>query len=162
TINGVVTGVHGSRPLVLVATSTITIGTALDVSSSVAGGAIGPASPSGLCAAPTVVPDGGAHGGAGGAGGSFMSRGGFGRNGDNTNPGRGQSAPADATAPAVLRAGCDGEAGGDGGTGNNAATVGHGGGAVYLVAGNTITLNGALIDASGSGAAGNGAFFSGG
>ena len=140
------TAVQGTRPLVLVAATTITIGGTLDAASHV-GGSTGPASP-GTCKSFVATPGATGQGGGGGAGGSFMSQAGDGGDGDGGNNTRGVAASADAASPTVLRAGCDGQPGG----GGAANLVGRGGGVVYLVAGTAITISG-TINVSGSGAA---------
>ena len=136
------TTVTGSRPLVLVATGTITIVGALDLSSRQGIDALGPAANSGLCTAPT--PPGGAAAGGGGPGGSFQLIGGPGGNG---NAGTGSTASAPVTAPNILRAGCAGTKG----AGVLAGEAGASGGVAYLVAGGSIQVSGS-INASGAGA----------
>jgi hypothetical protein len=141
--------VHGTRPLVLVGSDSITISALLDVASH-RNISSGPGSP-GTCKAFVGNPGNSSNGGGGGAGGSFMSGGGDGGKGDNGGVPAGGAATADATAPTVLRAGCDGQRGGSGGGSNQSGAVGHGGGVVYLVAGNAITItNMGIINASGS------------
>jgi hypothetical protein len=142
--------VKGSVPLVLVAADTLTVDADLDGSSH--NGSPGPGHTSTLCDTTGTQPqDGsGSIGGGGGAGGSFMTPGGDGGKGDNGSRDRGSAVAADGNPPAVLRGGCDGQQGGDG---NSAGTAGGvGGGALYLLAGNAITLTGnAQIAASGQG-----------
>ena len=150
----------GSRPLVLVAATSITISGTLDVSSrrSGIGGnvvGVGPGSPSAACVAASGTPQNSGGGGGGGAGGSFMTAGGNGAIGNAGGSTAGTAAPASAMAPTVLRGGCPGQRGGNGGGGNVAGTSGAGGGAVFLAAGATITISGA-INASGAGGAGGG------
>ncbi len=146
--------VSGGRPLVLVASDSITIAGTLDVSSK-QGGTTGPANSA--CGPYTVMPVGGPTGGGGGAGGSFMSQGGNGGsgngNGSMKNAGGG-SLGADQFEPTILRGGCDGQKGGAGGMNQSSGSIGHGGGVVYLLAQNTLDLSGGIIDASGSGAVG--------
>jgi hypothetical protein len=133
----------GSKPLVLVATETIAITSLLDASAH--GGYWGPASNPAVCNPPAFP---GPY--SGGAGGSFMTTGGNG--GSHTNP-TGAASLAGApvsTPPLLLRGGCPGVVGGDN---FSSSTYGSGGGAVYLVAGTSITLAaGAIINASGAGA----------
>jgi Calx-beta domain-containing protein len=162
TITGSSTTVSGSRPLVLVASDTITINTLLDASSGAASGAIGPGSPSAACKAFALNPQGNANGGGGGAGASFLSKGGNGASGNAAAARGGTAAAADTAVPTALRAGCNGQNGGNGGNGHPFATVGHGGGVVYLVAGTQIRLNNATINASGGGGGADGSLFSGG
>ena len=151
TINAPVVQVSGGRPLVIFASDTITIEQQLDVASH--GATRGPAAPSTACIAPGAAMNGtGNSGGGGGAGGSFMSRGGRGGTSTNQTVG-GVPAGADTQAPTILRGGCSG------GVGGNATGVGGapgtGGGAVYLVAGQRIVING-FINASGTGGGGGG------
>ena len=155
TVTGTLT-VTGSRPLVLVASNSITVNGTLDASSHIAGATSGPGSPFGTCAGSNGSNN--SNGGGGGAGGSFMTAGGDGS--DGTGGARGTAGPAVA-APTVLRAGCDGHIGGTGtggGTSKNPGPAGNGGGVVYLVAVNSITLaSGSVIDASGAGGSAPGA-----
>ena len=140
----------GSRPLVLLATRTITIGAdaVLDVASHRSSASpdttaqIGAGSdPAGGCD-PGVAP----HASVGGAGGTFVAPGG--------NGGSGESGAGGGTSGAgrivTLRGGCSGQDGSsDGGSGGGRGRGGHGGGAVYLIA-RTI-INGGTINASGEG-----------
>jgi len=136
--------VYGTRPLVLVATNSITINTLLDASSSNTKG-IGPAANYSNCvlaSAPGTM--------AAGAGGSFMSKGGDGGAHSSPAGSGGLAAAADASIPAFLRGGCPGEVGG--GVDAFYQPPGPGGGAIYLVSGGTITIQpGAVLDASGGG-----------
>jgi hypothetical protein len=133
----------GSRPLVLVAATTLELGATIDVSTHDGNDGAG--------ADPTACGTAGAgmannSGGGGGAGGTFGGKGGAGATGANGNGGTGGAAAALGTAPTFVRGGC---AGADGG-GTNAGTGGHGGGAIYLIAGTSISLNSsANIKASG-------------
>ena len=138
----------GARPLVLLAAETITVTGTLDVASRSA--TLGAGANPAACGTPG---DGatGRHGG-GGAGGSFGTRGGIGGVGGG-GPGEGGN-PGVANAPVdtlTVRGGCPGGAGGQGAAALPGAG-GAGGGAVYLIAGTSITVDGA-IQASGSGAA---------
>ncbi len=137
--------VHGSRPLVLLATGTagmIMVGgpmAVLDVSSHL-GGQEGAASLTGSkCSLQATA----ASGKGGGAGGSDAGLGGAG-GADNTNSGGGISGAA-LTNPTSLHGGCNGAVG-------IGATLAFGGGAVALIA-PTIHIDG-TITASGSGGAG--------
>ncbi len=130
---------RGSRPLVFVGVSSVTIAGILDVSSKRSNNTVGPAANSALCNAPTAP-----TGEGGGAGGSFGGTGGAG--GPDEMAADGGTAGAAATAVTSLRGGC---AGGNGsGTGFGAG--GAGGGAVYLISPGSIDIMGA-IDASGAG-----------
>lgn len=131
---------EGFRPVVLVALDSITINTLLDAGSRFYGsiGIAGPGhNPSGCAPTPTLGM------GAGGAGGSFMTAGGNGGSHGPSAPGG--IAAAASPAPAFLRGGCNGdEVWNDQGS--------DGGGAVYVVAGNTITIApNATVNASGAG-----------
>lgn len=156
TITGV--DVTGTRPLVILATNSITVSGTLDVASRVTGTAKrGPGAPFGGCAAALAMPTVSTNGGGGGAGGTFMTRGaagGAGNNGQMGNTGGIAGNPVTQN-PVALRAGCNGQSGGDGSAPGGVG--GLGGGAVYLVAGNTITItNTGIINASGAGASGAG------
>lgn len=144
------TNVSGSRPLVLVAATTITINQMLDVASH-NGGKVGPYAAQTTCTFPAPFP-GTANGAGGGAGGSFTTVGGAGATGNATTAGGGAAAAA-VGAPTVLRAGCGGEAGGNNASGSQASPGGDAGGVVYLVAGTQITIAASgTINASGAGA----------
>jgi hypothetical protein len=132
-IDGTLRGV-GGKPLVLVATTTVTITGKIDLSGNPAGrsAAADPAE----CTSGTS-----ATGGGGGAGGSFGGRGG---NGANGNGSTNASTAGAAVTPTRLRGGCSGKVGSNGGGGG-----GHAGGAVAMLAGDSITIDG-VIDASGS------------
>jgi hypothetical protein len=146
----------GSRPLVLVATSTLEVSGKIDVASyrllsgsTVIGEHVGAGEASGaLCGAPTAGGNDGIGGAGGGAGGTFGGRGGAGAAGRNGAGGTaGASAPVGA-APTFVRGGCGGTSGGD--TSRPGGGPGHGGGAVYLIAGSQIMASG-VITASGQG-----------
>lgn len=138
----------GSRPLVVVATETITITGVLDIASH-REGTIGPGAPATACEAFKRPATSNTNGGGGGAGGSFGTAGGNGGDGDQSRKG-GEAADADTAAPSTLRAGCAGQRGGESG-----GTPGQGGGAVYLVAGVAI-LGPGSINASGAAGTGGG------
>jgi len=139
---------RGSRPLVIVATGTLSVTGLVDVSSSTVMQTVGAGAPSALCMPSGQVPAGSISGSGGGGGGSFGTTGGDGGNGSAGGGGKGAAASA---APMVLRAGCPGQSGGV--QGGASATGGAGGGAIYLVAGDRITLGAeAVINASGAGA----------
>ena len=153
--------IHGARPVVFVATGTITIGGQVDLSAK-RNNFTTTGTPPGFsvaaCAAFDTAATNSTNGGGGGAGGSFGSPGGNGGMGDNNQIAAGVA--KDQGAPTVLHAGCPGEAGGTGdaqGTPNLVSLGGWGGGAMYLLAGTSIVLSdGASINASGAaGVAGN-------
>jgi len=159
---GVVTAT-GSRPLVLAASSSITVAITgvIDVSSTGTRTGAG-ANYDPTCQMATFRANGGegdSGGGGGGAGGGFGSpgaNGGLGDDNDNQPPSPHKGVPGLAGAqqpvPAVLRGGCPGGSGGGGA--NNTTSVGPpggaSGGAVYLIAGDAITLTGHVF-ASGEG-----------
>ncbi len=143
--------VDGSEPLVLVATNTIAIDAALDVSAYHAGGTGPGGGSSASCQAFPSAPHLDNSGGGGGAGASFMTAGGRGGTGNGNAATAGASPPADSTAPDVLRPGCRGQDGGDGIGTSSHGTGGSGGGAVYLLAGTSITIGATgRVDASGA------------
>jgi hypothetical protein len=154
-----------SRPLVLLAAHDITLAASIDVASKSNGTSvlIGAGADPAKCMNPDPPPT--SNGPGGGAGGSFMQKGG---NGGAGTTGAGSLAKdAAATRPVTLRGGCAGARGGSSGVQGGAA--GEGGGAIYLVAGNRITIGTQSINASGSlgagalpGAAGGGGGGSGG
>jgi hypothetical protein len=164
TVSGTVTAT-GNRALVLLGTETVTIdgnGT-VDVSSRSTNPSRRGAAAN-FAACPTVGRGTSDSGGAGGgAGGSFGTQGGNGALGDKNNSGPpagsapGAMAGAAQTNPAVLRGGCAGSAGGNGSIDPNKAggPGGDGGGAVYVIAGQTITIAGNVF-ASGAGGNANG------
>ncbi len=144
---------HGSKPLVFVATRTISIGGTLSVASSrtfnyVGAGAEMPGCNAG--AAPT--------GNSGGAGGSFGGTGGAG-----AAVGGNAGTSGAVLSPASLRGGCPGQTGGDAAAPTGPGAGGQGGGALYLIAEQSITVaTGATINASGAGARGGASGASGG
>lgn len=138
--------VVGSKPLVLIATNTIEIGTTLDLASNrepehIAAGT----DPDSGCDA-GMGPAPGSHGG--GAGGSLGGLGG--RGGGVVTPTAGGTSGV-IQSPITLRGGCRGQTGSTGSPGIG----GHGGGAVYLIARTAIRIMpGASINASGGGGSG--------
>ncbi len=155
----------GANPLVLVATQSITIDGTIDVSThsnetiggvpALGGGARNATS----CFAAGVDGQGGSgsNGGGGAAGGSFGGLGAIGGTGAN-NGSTAHGTPASPGAPTVLVGGCPGGHGGDGSGGgpggaNAGGAGGNAGGAVYLLAGDSITIGG-KINASGAGGGG--------
>lgn len=131
---------YGVKPLILVATDTIEVAgeiTAIADRAGLANTAGAGADPMG-CALPIA-----AVGEGGGAGGSFGARGGNGGTGDG---GAGSTSAAAVASITNLRGGCAGSIGG----GTSPGNAGHGGGAIYLIAGTSITVSG-KINASGEG-----------
>jgi hypothetical protein len=160
-----------TNPLVLIATDSITIEGTIDVAShfndTLAGGiqALGAGARTAVgCAVtgldgamgkPVTGSPGRAYGGGGGAGGSLGTLGGAGGNGGN-NSNTAPGAPVAGTGINQLVGGCPGGTGGmGGGAGGGAGPGGNGGGAVYLLAGTSITIAG-KINASGSGGSAGG------
>ncbi|HEY1817852.1 MAG TPA: hypothetical protein VGG74_36170 [Kofleriaceae bacterium] len=121
----------GSRALVLVGGTTVSIAGTLDAGS-YANGPAGAAADPGTC-----VPAADATGAGGGAGGSFGSVGG---NGGNDSGGTG-GANAASYASLSLRGGCPGSSGAGPGAGNG----GHGGGAIWILAGTAIDVGGSIF-----------------
>jgi hypothetical protein len=160
----------GTRPLVLIGADSVSVPGTLDVSSKIAGGSRkgAGANDSGCTTGGNGKNDSG--GGGGGAGGSFGTAGGAGGTGDKNDNGMprngvapGGAAGAEQATPLALRGGCKGSAGGEGAntdTSHTGGAGGDGGGAVYLIAGNMITIAGDVF-ASGAGGSvtpGNGGF----
>ena len=136
TIGGTLRG-RGPNPLVLVASTSITVTGSVDVSSDIIGGA--GSDPS---ACPGALGGGAMNGG--GAGGTL---GGVGGRGGAGGLGGGGGTPAPLLSITTFRGGCHG------GNGANTGPGGIGGGAVFAIAGASIVVAGA-IDASGNGARG--------
>jgi hypothetical protein len=145
--SGSATNVYGARPLVLLATASITIAAnqVLDVASHQGAALPGPGADSGVCAAYGASP---ASAGGGGAGGTFTAgtggNGGSGANGATTGGNAALSALA--PVPNTLSAGCTGQAV----PGLITVPGGAGGGALYVASLDTITIAG-TINASGAG-----------
>jgi hypothetical protein len=167
TINN--TRAEGSRPLVIVATETITITGALDVGSKRTG-APGAGANSAACQMNAIEGEDDGGGGGGGGGGGFGAAGGNAGLGD-TNRSNGGGAGTEATGgtgggmsiSAFIRGGCRGGDGGStnggnggAGQGNNHGPGANGGGAVYLIAGTSITVqsSGAIYASGGGGTGG--------
>ena len=149
---GATVSAHGSRPLVLVAMGTLSIGGTVDVSSHASPDRRGAGADDAACPiANGSVQAPGASTSGGGAGGSFGGRGGAGG-----APAGGVAlmapAPIDPATLTLVRGGCHG---GAGGTDHSMHTApgGHSGGAVYLMAGTMLQLAGKVL-ANGSGGAG--------
>ncbi|TMQ05405.1 MAG: hypothetical protein E6J90_41855 [Deltaproteobacteria bacterium] len=159
TVGGTLT-VTGTRPLVLIGADSVSVLGTLDLSSTTSttprrtGAGGNPGQP--LCVNP-AAPENDNGGAGGGAGASLGTKGGDGGTGDLNNSGtpangsaRGGVASAALGAPALLRGGCRGGNGGDADAQHRGGAGGDGGGAVYLIAGNTITVSGDVF-ASGAG-----------
>ncbi len=146
--------VTGSRPLGLVALDSITIGGTLDASSGTGMGGtqkgVGAGADPASC--PALTGNANNNGGTGGAGGGMGTPGGAGGNNSSGTLG---AAPDNPFTPTKLRGGCPGGTGGAGGAMNNGGAGGPGGGAVYLLAGTSISVTGAVF-ASGAGGGGGG------
>lgn len=135
----------GTKPLVLLATDSITIGGGIDVGSHrnatpETGAGADPAECTTMAGTPPTM-------GGGGAGGSFVGRGGAGAVSGKAASTGGVSGLS--ATNITLRGGCPGQSG----DGSNPGTGGHGGGAVLLIAVNSITI-GNDITAGGEGGAG--------
>lgn len=137
----------GSKPLVLIASGTITTGAQIDV-----GSHRGQTPETGAGADPavctTTMAGTAPASGGGGAGGSFLGLGGVGGNGTGLGAGGGVPGIV-AGAPTAVRGGCPGQDGNAGGA-NDRGRLGHGGGAVFLIAGTKIDIQ-ASITAAGEG-----------
>jgi hypothetical protein len=164
------TRAEGSRPLVIVATESITITGNLDASSK-RGSTAGAGANSAACVRTNIDGEDDGGGGGGGGGGGFGASGGNAGLGD-TNRSNGGGAGTEATGgtggamsiSAFIRGGCRGgdggsTNGGNGGSqqGNNHGSGSNGGGAVYLIAGSTISVqaNGAIYASGAGGDGGN-------
>ncbi|HSD86848.1 MAG TPA: hypothetical protein VLB44_05010, partial [Kofleriaceae bacterium] len=131
----------GSRPLVLIA-NTITVDGTIDVASHVRGRQ-GPASDLTGCNNGTNA---NTTQGGGGQGGSFGGKGGDGGNEDGASASRGLAGNA-LTNVTTLRGGCPGGHGG-----RTSFSLGHGGGALLLVADSITISSTGVVNASGAGA----------
>jgi hypothetical protein len=143
TVNGTLKA-KGSKPLVLLASDTITVTQLIDVASrrtepEFIGAGSDPAAPA--CTVGTTPGNR-----AGGPGGSFTGSGGKGGDAAGGGGGNGGNAGA-AAAVNALRGGCPGS----NGDGTGKGLGGHGGGAVYLIAGTKIEISGPGINAGGEG-----------
>ena len=159
------TRAEGGRPLVIVATDSITIGGDLDVSST-RGATPGAGANAAACLMANIEGEDDGGGGGGGGGGGFGAVGGNAGLGD-TNRSNGGGAGTEATGGTggamsismFIRGGCRGGDGGSTNGGNGGANQGtnhgvgsSGGGAVYLIAGSSITVQATgAIYASGAG-----------
>lgn len=144
--SGAIIKVTGTRPLVLIAYDAIDIEGTLDVGSRRAPSEqIGASADDARCTTPSGQAD--SVGGTGGAGGSFQFFGGAGGAAGSTPDGQ----PLPGTTPVDVHGGCRGGAGGSYQTSGGGA-IGHSGGAVYLIAGGSITFgSNARLFANGEG-----------
>jgi hypothetical protein len=140
----------GTRPLVLIASDSITVSApsgVIDVGSHRAlNPSVGAGGTSSLCGIQGTAPNSNNGSSGGGAGGSFASQGGVGGAGGGNNGGTlgGTGGTAGAIAiPPDLRGGCRGQDGAGGNTFRGAG--GEAGGAVFLIAGNTIEVEGSIL-----------------
>lgn len=144
----------GAKPLVLLAGDTISTVAPIDV-----GSHRGQAPEVGAGADPSACTSGTGPGvRGGGAGGSFQGLGGpggMGANGDQGDIGGPGGQPAATTIANVIRGGCAGQDGEGEGEGKTPGFRGHGGGAVFLIAGAKIDVR-ASINAAGEGGEGGG------
>ncbi|HEX4417240.1 MAG TPA: hypothetical protein VH165_05035 [Kofleriaceae bacterium] len=132
---------HGSRPLVLLSSTAITVAGTIDVAGHLSG-APQPAGPaSTTCAGATPASSSG-----GGYGGSLGSLGGDG--GTDSGAHLGGKAPP-IVAPTTLRGGCNGEQGA-----NNGGSAGGGGGGLAVLAMVSIDVQGSINASGGGGGAG--------
>ena len=138
---GVTVHATGTKPLVLVASASITIAGTLDIASH-RGGQTGAGADLAGCNAGTAPVA--ATGGGGGAGGSFGGKGGHGGSSYASAAG---GIAGNALTPTALRGGCKGQDG----AGAAVGAGGAGGGAVYMIATTSIFVSG-TINASGAGA----------
>jgi hypothetical protein len=139
----------GSRPLVLLAADTMTVGAAGELDAS-GHGAVHGAGAGAACALGAPPGATGTAASGGGAGGSFQSAGGPGGGDINLSEGGGSAGPT--SEPTFVRGGCDGTPGYTRVFNTlDQNPNGAGGGAVYVIAGTAINVTG-HIDASGGGA----------
>ncbi len=146
--NGAILRATGERPLVIVSWSDLTVAGTIDVGGSVGDPGAG-ANPS---ACPNTGPQDGTdstEGASGGGGGGFASAGGDGGTGSSGVAAAGTGGAAIAL-PAYLRGGCPGGRGGN----SLAGPAGNGGGAVHLLARDSITIDG-VLNAGGNGGGGS-------
>jgi hypothetical protein len=147
----------GPYPIVIAVFDQITVNGTIDVSSisGASSGTFGASAGAGSDPASCPVLDGGGgillQAGGGGGGGSFAIAGGKGGNAQSATSGGAAGPVVDVKA---LRGGCPGGKGGSGGDGP-VGTSGLGGGAIYIVAATSITVNG-TINANGGGGGGGG------
>jgi hypothetical protein len=148
--------VTGKRRLILIADDALTIAGTLDAASH-HGGLTGPAADTGSCPRSGSEPTTDTQG-AGAWGATFGAPGG---NGGNTTGGGIGGIPGSALQVAALGGGCPGGNGADNGQDRGGGKGGHGGGAVVLLAGHNLTIDG-VVNASGGGGSGGDAVTGGG
>ena len=157
----------GPNPLVLIAVHTISVAGVVDVASRVGSAAVFGAGARtadecnaiGLDGKPSDGGNQGFNAGGGGAGGSLGGLGGGG--GDGRGSIRG-GVPVVGIVPAVLTGGCPGGSGGNGTDGGGGAAGGAAGGALYLLAGDSVSIGGKVNASGGGGGPGTRGSFSGG
>ncbi len=139
--------VTGTRPLVLVAVTTMQLDATIDVGSDRGAATRGAASNDAGCDGGTAATNTGGQGGGGG-GGSFGTKG-----GDGGGIAATKGLAGAAQVPAALRGGCPGQDGKEGGGAAGTRGVGGAsGGAVYLIAETSITVAaGGGVNANGAG-----------
>jgi len=140
----------GERPLVLLALDEIVVTGELDVGSRQIAPPAGAGYPGCSSSGTTGTASNNGGGGGGGAGGTFAAAGGAGGIGASGTAPKAGGAPVAASSLDVVRGGCRGGYGGAGDSGQIGGPGGDGGGAVYLIAGRTIRIEG-TINASGAG-----------
>ena len=149
TVSATVT-VTGTRPLMLLATDSITVGGVLDVSIRRSPARVGAGADFSGCGAGTA-PLNTANGAGGGAGGTFGTRGANGGDGAPANVVVNNNGSSPLVLPLTfVRGGCRAQDGGDSGAAQG-GLGGASGGAVYLFAGTMIDVQGSIF-ASGAGA----------
>ncbi|MGE5180661.1 MAG: hypothetical protein ACM31C_01300 [Acidobacteriota bacterium] len=155
TIDGAL-AVTGSYPLVLLGTDQIVVDAPLDVSSHRSPASVGPGADWPGCAAPTAPgPNGGgAGGGAGGSFGGAGGAGGEGNNGGGTDVGT-PGMPGAAQFATLVRGGCRGDTGAVGANATPGGAGASSGGAIYLLAGTSITVAQPIAANGAGGAPGN-------
>jgi len=148
--------VRGSSPIVFFASQTLTLDTGVLIDAASTHGINAPTGPGGsdpACSTNNLGGDeNGTYGAGGGAGGALQGSGGPGGDGGSGtgNGGNGGTSASALTGVTTLRGGCRGGSGGGCSSFTIGGTGGHGGGAVYLLAGQLITVSG-TVNVSGAG-----------
>jgi hypothetical protein len=151
--------VTGTRSLVLFAATDLVLTSNSVLKAQSDGSGLGPGLSLASCPANGGTNGyGNASGGGGGAGGNFQGSGGLGGAGAHASGGQVGASPA----LAVVRGGCPGGPGGNDAIANPGAVGGSGGGAIYLLAGRSITINGTINASGASGQGGSAATGAGG